>query len=318
MAENPANDELLQWFSITRMDGTFKRSSPSMDLLLSKDVYHAFVSEPQYRLRRDPEIEDFQVLGLLGQGGSGKVYKAVDSCTGKTHAIKKLDNSTLLGGMSKWTRVELQILTRARHPNVVSFTGCLQSPQSMYLVMDYKEGVTLGALLRCQQKGQHFSVPTLRFWFGELAVALEYLHGLGIIHRDVKSDNIWISMEGHLQLMDLGLSKITSPDNDKMDTEEEGPVLNEPTMRMLPDESRQLLKGLWTVDEEREGKGESSMDVSSIGAESCFSLSETPKDVPPSNKKVDVLEPPLVDGGDTIPSLCMLIVDPNCFHVRTC
>ncbi len=312
MADDPANGELLQWVSVSLMDGALKRNSLSMDVLLCKEIYHAFVSEPQYRIRRNPEIEDFQVLGLLGQGGSGKVYKAVDSCTGKTHAVKKLENASLFRGMSKWTRVELQILTRARHPNVVSFTGCLQSPQSVYLVMDYKEGLTLGSLLRCRDRNQSFGISTLRFWFGELAVALEYLHESGIIHRDVKADNIWISMDGHLQLMDFGLNKIVCPSDDSLDGEEVSPpVLNYPTMRMLPDASRQLLKGLWTVAEEEEDKDEHILG--SLAA----ALSDTDTDVMHVNndKTKNVPEqPPLMV--DTANPLCMLITDPNLFHVR--
>ncbi len=303
MSEDPKNAEILQWLSITRMDSTFKRNNPSMDVLLPKDMFHAFVSSPKYCLRREPQVEDFRVVGLLGQGGSGKVYKAVDSCTGKMHAIKKLDNASILG-ISAWTRVELQVLSRARHPNVVSFKGCLQTPKSMYLIMDYTKGVTLGALLRCQRKGQHFSVKTLQFWFGELANALEYLHGLGIIHRDLKPDNMWISKEGHLQLMDFGLSKIVNDDEKIAHPEQEGLVINEPTMRIIPDISRQLLKGLLPLDAKEEGKDHrNSMDCSS----SCTSsLSQISND--------DKL--PSVKGNNGHPTFSILIVDHDYFNVR--
>ncbi len=310
MSKDPENGDLLQWLSIIRMDSSFKRNNPSMDLLLPKEVYHAFVSSPQYCLRRAPEVEDFRVVGLLGQGGSGIVYRAIDSFTGKSHAIKKLDNASILG-MTAFTRVELKVLSRAKHPNVVSFNGCLQSPQSTYLIMDYTKGVTLGALLRCQRKGQHFSVKTLQFWFGELANALEYIHGLGIIHRDVKPDNLWISMEGHLQLMDFGLSKIVNIDEKTTRLEQEGPVINEPTMRIIPDESHKLLKGLLPLDAVDEGKETQQHDKnndvvygSDVGCTS--SLSQTDDDELPSVK----------DNNNGHSALSMLIVDHDYFNVR--
>ncbi len=192
----------------------------------------------------------------------------------------------------------------------------------MYLVMDYLEGVTLGILLRCQRKGEHFSVKTLQFWFGQLASALEHLHRLGIIHRDVKSDNIWISMEGHLRLMDFGLSKIVNDDHQEMPPEQEELDLkfdiNIPTMRILPDECRKLLMGLWPANK---GKEEGA-DTSSISCTDYISpFSPTSKDEKSSSIPKDEGDPVAVEGVDitlntTAPTLSILTVDPDSFHVR--
>jgi serine/threonine protein kinase len=224
-------------------------------------VFELTVSEPRHRLKLEPQVDDFTVLACIGQGSYGKVFMALDGNTGVKHAVKVITKKNV-EGVTHWMRVELQVLSQARHPNVIRFHFCLQSPLRVYVVMEYVQGSTLKAVIRASRHGKMLQLSTIKFWFGELALALEYIHGLGIIHRDVKPDNLLISSTGHLKLMDFGLSKVQAP-NSHLTQEPSGVAgkrmmpsfqahsahsiqshQQDATLRLLPASSQVLMRGL--------------------------------------------------------------------------
>ena len=101
---------------------------------------------------------------------------------------------------------EFIILQQIQHPNVVGFKFCMINKTIIYLVMNYIRGGDLKEMVDRHKP----KVDTLLLWFAELVLALDYIHSLGIIHRDVKPANCMIDTSGHLKLIDFGLSKMVS------------------------------------------------------------------------------------------------------------
>jgi len=103
-------------------------------------------------------------------------------------------------------RTEREILTSAKIPWIVNLKYSFQDENYLYLVMDYLPGGDLMSLL---MNKNILSENESKFYIAELILAVESVHKLNCIHRDLKPDNILINKEGHIQLSDFGLSKIS-------------------------------------------------------------------------------------------------------------
>lgn len=158
------------------------------------------------------EINDFEPLSLLGKGGYGTVYLCKEKATGTEYAVKQIEikkdiqKLTSRSDIPKAISRELWILQKIKHINVVNFKYCILTKSRMTLVMDYIKGGNLKQII--DRDGDKITLSTLRLWFAELVIALEYIHSLNIIHRDVKPANCMIQIDGHLKLADFGLSII--------------------------------------------------------------------------------------------------------------
>ncbi|XP_069937652.1 serine/threonine-protein kinase greatwall isoform X2 [Cherax quadricarinatus] len=155
-----------------------------------------------------PEIEDFQFLKPISRGAFGKVFLGCkkDNLT-RLYAIKVVKKSDIVHkNMIEQVITERDALARTKSPYCVHLYYSLQTASNVYLVMEYLIGGDLKSLLTIYG---YFDEPMATFYAAELALALHYLHSHGIVHRDVKPDNLLLDNKGHLKLTDFGLSKIT-------------------------------------------------------------------------------------------------------------
>jgi hypothetical protein len=139
----------------------------------------------------------------LGRGGMGTVYLAQDRKHGRLVAIKVLPRDLAAAIGPERFRREIAIAARLTHPHIMPLHDSGQVAGIPYYVMPYLEGETLGRRLA---RSPPLSVPDAIMIAREVADALAYAHGHGIVHRDVKPDNIFLH-QGHALLADFGVAK---------------------------------------------------------------------------------------------------------------
>ncbi|MDB4934611.1 MAG: Serine/threonine protein kinase PrkC, regulator of stationary phase, partial [Labilithrix sp.] len=154
------------------------------------------------------------VLGeLLGKGGFGAVYKAVQSDLGRTVAVKILHADAVLtgDGLARFAR-EARAAAALGHPNIAQVSDFQMRPgEPPFIVLECLEGLTLGALLR---KEKRLDAPRVCAIAHQVLSALDVAHGAGIVHRDVKPDNVFLvslpGVEDFVKLLDFGIAKLTT------------------------------------------------------------------------------------------------------------
>ncbi|KAI3965471.1 hypothetical protein MKW92_042780 [Papaver armeniacum] len=151
-------------------------------------------------------IEDFEIIKPISRGAFGRVFLARKRATGDLFAIKVLKKADMIRKNAvESILAERNILISVRNPFVVRFFYSFTCRDNLYLVMEYLNGGDLYSLLRnlgCLEE------EMARIYIAELVLALEYLHSMNVIHRDIKPDNLLIARDGHIKLTDFGLSKV--------------------------------------------------------------------------------------------------------------
>ncbi|GAA5896311.1 uncharacterized protein JCM6883_006866 [Sporobolomyces salmoneus] len=177
--------------------------SPSAQLLLSPRLPSAV---PSSRTRAS-SIKDFKILKPISKGAFGSVYLAKKVTTGDYYAIKVLKKSDMVA-KNQVTNVKAErmiLMTTAESNFVVKLYYTFQSRDYLYLVMEYLNGGDCGALVK---NLGGLTEDWAKKYVAEVVVGLEHLHSSGVIHRDLKPDNLLIDAKGHLKLTDFGLSRI--------------------------------------------------------------------------------------------------------------
>ncbi len=160
------------------------------------------------------KIAGYKILGLIGEGAIGSVFKALQISMDRIVAIKILSPKH-----SQNDRMREKFMTEARtaaklsHPNIVQAIDVGQDGGYYYFVMEHLDGPTVGHLLK---RGGALDERRAVQIVSQVAQALDYAHRHGIIHRDIKPDNIMMTREGVVKLCDLGLARaVHDPDKVK-------------------------------------------------------------------------------------------------------
>jgi serine/threonine protein kinase/Tol biopolymer transport system component len=155
-------------------------------------------------LRAGTTFAGYEVLGLIGRGGMGEVYRARDPRLGRDVALKTLplDFEDDPERAARFER-EARVLAALNHPNVATIHGIAEEGATRALVLEFVEGETLADVLA---RGP---VPAARAidWIRQAAQAVRAAHARGIVHRDLKPANIKVDEAGHLKVLDFGLAK---------------------------------------------------------------------------------------------------------------
>ncbi|KAG9014953.1 hypothetical protein FRB94_007025 [Tulasnella sp. JGI-2019a] len=152
-------------------------------------------------------IKDFDIIKPISKGAFGAVFLAKKKTTGDYFAIKVLKKADMIA-KNQITNVKAErmiMMKQAESPFVVKLFWTFQSKDNLYLVMEYLNGGDCAALIKTLG-----SLPEewTRGYVAEIVLGLEYLHATGVVHRDLKPDNLLIDQNGHLKLTDFGLSHI--------------------------------------------------------------------------------------------------------------
>jgi eukaryotic-like serine/threonine-protein kinase len=150
----------------------------------------------------------FEILGAIGAGGMGEVYRARDTRLNRDVAIKVLPAAFTEDGerLQRFTR-EAQFLAQLHHPNIATVFGLEESSGRRALVMELIDGQDLSARIRLGPIPLDEALPIAK----QIAEALEAAHEHGIVHRDLKPANVKISPDGSVKVLDFGLAKALDP-----------------------------------------------------------------------------------------------------------
>ncbi|KAL1202711.1 putative serine/threonine protein kinase IREH1 [Cardamine amara subsp. amara] len=175
------------------------------DAPLEDDVVRSLRTSPVHPRDRT-SIDDFVIIKPISRGAFGRVFLAKKRTTGDLFAIKVLKKADMIRKNAvESILAERDILINVRNPFVVRFFYSFTCRDNLYLVMEYLNGGDLYSLLRnlgCLEE------DIVRVYIAEVVLALEYLHSEGVVHRDLKPDNLLIAHDGHIKLTDFGLSKV--------------------------------------------------------------------------------------------------------------
>ncbi|KAH9154344.1 hypothetical protein AeRB84_003558 [Aphanomyces euteiches] len=160
---------------------------------------------PPTMLQKSLTIEDFEMLNVLGRGSFGAVMMVRYKQDGRIFAIKILKKSSMDSTDMQNAMEERQILQRIKHPYVSSLVFAFQTSERLYLGMKYYAAGDL--FYHLNQKGGGLPLADATLYAAELVLAISYLHSLNILYRDLKPSNIMIDEEGHIGIVDFGLSK---------------------------------------------------------------------------------------------------------------
>ncbi|XP_077235843.1 protein kinase superfamily protein [Tasmannia lanceolata] len=152
-------------------------------------------------------LTDLKFVQRLGSGDIGCVYLAELKCAeGCTFAAKVMDKKELASRNKEGrARTEREILEMLDHPFLPTLYASLETVRWSCLLTEFCPGGDLH-VLRQRQPGKRFDESAVRFYASEVAVALEYIHMLGIVYRDLKPENVLVRSDGHIMLTDFDLS----------------------------------------------------------------------------------------------------------------
>ena len=172
----------------------------------------------QHRVTSDLVAKYYHFEKLLGHGASGKVYLVYHRETGEKFACKVIKKDGSMNDAQSMN-TEIEIMKRIRHVHVVTLYELFESAQCMWLILELVEGTGLRGGLAGHA---HYSEEVAARYVKQILMGLHYLHNHGVIHRDMKIDNILIHGEpdeGYVKITDFGLSALVKPGTNGYATE---------------------------------------------------------------------------------------------------
>ncbi|XP_077572547.1 serine/threonine-protein kinase Nek1 isoform X16 [Stigmatopora nigra] len=152
-------------------------------------------------------MDKYEKVMKIGEGSFGKAILVKDKKDGHQYVIKEVCISGMSEKARQESRKEVAVLANMSHPNIVQYKESFEERGFLYIVMDYCEGGDLFKKIN-SQKGMFFPEEQILDWFVQICLALKYIHDRKILHRDIKSQNIFLTKDGTVQLGDFGIARV--------------------------------------------------------------------------------------------------------------
>ncbi len=151
--------------------------------------------------QRFPRIRNYTILAEVGRGGFGVVYKALHHSKARTEALKVLFGKT--AQRTAYFENEVRLVGKLRHPNIATLYEASLTTTPLYYSMEFVEGQQLDDYLRTHEVSLEQRIELIK----SVAGAIDYAHRQGVIHRDLKPQNILIDAQGQPRIIDFGIAK---------------------------------------------------------------------------------------------------------------
>lgn len=211
--------ELIEAFAHDKLDEAQRRQAESA-LQQSEACRELF---RQLTAGRYPRLPNYTIIGQVGKGGFGVVYKAVHHAKERTEALKVLFSKTPL--LTEYFQNEVHLIARLRHPNIATLYDAQLSTPPLYYTMEFVEGQRLSEYLKRGNVSLAERIDIIK----SVARAVGYAHAQGVVHRDLKPQNILLDPDGQARVVDFGISiklaEVRAPEADGTPAKgREGPV----------------------------------------------------------------------------------------------
>ncbi|XP_072246110.1 serine/threonine-protein kinase Nek1 isoform X2 [Leuresthes tenuis] len=152
-------------------------------------------------------MDKYEKVKKIGEGSFGKAILVKSKQDGRQYVIKEIGISGMSSKERQESRREVAVLANMSHPNIVQYKESFEEGGCLYIVMDYCEGGDLFKKIN-SQKGVLFPEEQILDWFVQICLALKHVHDRKILHRDIKSQNIFLTKDGTVQLGDFGIARV--------------------------------------------------------------------------------------------------------------
>ena len=175
---------------------------PDLRVVLT-DVMASRLGAARYDGLGGKHIHGYQIVQCVGRGGMGVVYEARDLTSGETVALKMMSHPLVYrpSALRRFRR-EAAILKTLEHPSLARLYDRFSAFKTEFLAMEFCPGSTLAQVIASRGA---LSEHVVRGILGQLAGALQYVHGRGVVHRDLKPSNVMVSQQGSIKLLDFGI-----------------------------------------------------------------------------------------------------------------
>jgi len=194
---------------------------PDESALLRKQMTRS--KPPDDELPRGATIGRYMVLSCLGSGGMGVVYAAYDPELDRKVAIKLLRSESAAGSSRVRFLREAQAMARLSHPNVINVFDVGTIGERVFIAMEFVDGGTLTSWLHAQERSQQDILSV----FADAGRGLQAAHAAGLVHRDFKPDNVLVSKDRQVRVMDFGLARSVGQAEHDV---EDGPTMPRPLL----------------------------------------------------------------------------------------
>jgi len=159
-------------------------------------------------------VGKYRIVGQLGRGGAGVVYKAVDETLGRDVAVKMLNPDLADTEVMTRFRAEATILARLNHPQIATIFELFRADADYLMVMEFVRGETLDKL---SERLGPIAPERAAYVIDLILSALEHAHRAGVVHRDVKPANVMVTDEGGIKIMDFGIARVLGAEQKTVD-----------------------------------------------------------------------------------------------------
>ncbi|XP_021561723.1 serine/threonine-protein kinase Nek3 isoform X2 [Carlito syrichta] len=153
-------------------------------------------------------MDDYAVLRVIGEGSFGRVLLVQQECSNWMFAMKEIRLPKSFSDTQN-SRKEAVLLAKMKHPNIVAFKESFEEEGHLYIVMEYCDGGDLMQKIK-QQKGKLFPEDMILNWFTQVCLGVNHIHRKRVLHRDIKSKNIFLTQNGNVKLGDFGSARLLS------------------------------------------------------------------------------------------------------------